>query len=192
MMRPATTIFPVLLSVPEADRRLNGPHRVKALSRLARQALMKSCAESGLQLESFPKNEQGVPQPVAGVHWSLTHKTDMVGGVAAAWPVGLDLETIRPVREALLAKVALADEWRLAGGDPQKDFFRFWTAKEAVLKAVGNGMVGLSPCRVAAVFDDTRMTLTYDGVCWPVAHLWFDGHVGALTAQHFSVSWTRF
>ena len=50
-----------------------------------------------------------------------------------------------------------------------------------MLKAVGKGMVGLSRCRVVAIIDDTRMTLTYDETRWPVVHCWFDGHVAALT-----------
>lgn len=190
MTQAASEIFPVILPVPDVDQRRRGRDKVKALSRLARTALMKSCEKSGLRLDTFPKNEKGVPLPVGGVHWSLTHKSDMVGGVAALLPVGMDLERIRPVSDALLAKVANDDEWQLAGGSRQNDFFRFWTAKEAVLKAVGRGMAGLSRCRVAAVFDDTRMTLTYDGSRWPVAHFWFDGHVAALAAQHVAVSWT--
>jgi 4'-phosphopantetheinyl transferase len=191
MTPAATTIYPVIMSVSEAHQRLNGRDKVKALSRLARSALMKSCEKSGLHLGRFPKNQKGVPLPVGGVHWSLTHKSDMVGGVAAALPVGMDLETIRPVSEALLAKVANEDEWKLVGGNRRNNFFRFWTAKEAVLKAVGKGMVGLSNCRVAAVVDDTHMLLTYHESRWPVVHFWFDDHVAALTARHFSVSWTR-
>ena len=189
-MRTITTLYPVLLPVPQADRRLSGRDKVKALSRLARLALMKSCEKSGLCLDTFPKNEKGVPLPVGGVHWSLTHKSDMVGGVAASLPVGVDLETIRPIKDALLAKVAGEDEWQLVSGDRQKSFFRFWTAKEAVLKAVGKGMAGLSRCRVVEIVDDTRMMVTYDGSRWPVAHFWFDGHVAALTPHHFTVSWT--
>ena len=187
MMQPR--LFPVILPVPDADKRLNGRERVKALSRLARLALMRSCEQSGLHLDTFPKSETGVPLAVNGVHWSLSHKADMVGGVAALSPVGLDLETVRPVNDALLAKVADGDEWQLVGGDRQRAFFRFWTAKEAVLKAVGKGMAGLSRCRVLAVADDTRMTLSYGHDQWPVAHYWFDGHVAALTARHFSVAW---
>jgi 4'-phosphopantetheinyl transferase len=192
MIQSAPTIFPVILPVSDADQRLDGRDKVKALSRLARSALMQSCEKSGLHLDAFPKNEKGAPLPVGGVHWSVTHKSDMVGGVAAPLPVGMDLETIRPVSDALLAKVGNDDEWRLVEGDRQINFFRFWTAKEAVLKAVGKGMAGLSRCRVAAVLDDARMTLTYDGHRWPVAHCWFDGRVAALTASRFSVSWTRF
>ena len=190
MMQAATQLFPVILPVSDAAQRLNGRDKVKALSRLARSALMKSCEKMGLHLDSFPKNQKGVPLPVGGVHWSLTHKSDMVGGVAAAMPVGMDLETIRPVSDALLAKVANDDEWQLMGGDPQSAFFRFWTAKEAVLKAIGKGMAGLSRCRVVAVVDDTRMTLAYDDTRWPVAHFWFDDHVAALTAHHYYVSWS--
>lgn len=192
MTQAAATIFPVILPVPDADQRLTGRDKVKALSRLARSALMESCKKSGLHLEAFPKDEKGVPLPLGGVHWSLTHKSDRVGGVASLLPVGMDLETIRPVSDALLSKVANEDEWRLVGGNRQNNFFRFWTAKEAVLKAVGKGMVGLSRCRVVAVVDDTHMTVTYDETRWPVAHFWFDGHVAALTARHFSVAWTLF
>ena len=190
MMETAPTLYPVILPVPDADRHLKGRDKVQALSRLARSALTISCERSGLSLDGLPKDEKGVPLPVDGVHWSLTHKSDVVGGVAAPLPVGMDLETIRPVSDALLAKVADADEWQLVGGDRQRHFFRFWTAKEAVLKAVGKGMAGLTRCRVKAVVDDTRMMLAYDDTRWPVAHFWFDGHVAAITPHHLDVVWT--
>ena len=123
MTQAANQLFPVILPVSDTDKRLNGRDKVKALSRLARSALMKSCEKSGLHLEVFPKNEKGVPLPVDGVHWSLTHKSEMVGGVASLLPVGMDLETIRPVNDALLAKVADDDEWQLVGGDRAKGLF---------------------------------------------------------------------
>ena len=189
-MAPATPFFPVILPVPESDRPLKGREKVQALSRLARVALARSCQESGLRLNALPKNDQGVPLPLDGVYWSVSHKSDVVGGVAASLPVGMDLETIRPVSEALLAKVAGEDEWRLIRGNRQRHFFRFWTAKEAVLKAVGKGMAGLSHCRVAAIVDDTRMMLVYDDTRWPVTHFWFHGHVAALTSHDADVSWT--
>ncbi|WP_372683174.1 4'-phosphopantetheinyl transferase superfamily protein [Desulfosarcina sp.] len=190
MTHASTQLFPVILPVSDADQRLHGRDKVKALSRLARTALMTSCEKSGLYLDAFPKNEKRVPIPVGGVYWSLTHKSDMVGGVASLLPVGMDLETIRPVNDALLAKVADDSEWQLVDGDRQRAFFRFWTAKEAVLKAVGKGMVGLSRCRVVAIADDARMTLTYEETRWPVAHFWLGGHVAALTTHHLDVFWT--
>ncbi|MGA6925584.1 MAG: 4'-phosphopantetheinyl transferase superfamily protein [Desulfosarcina sp.] len=187
----ADTLYPVIIPVPDARRFLKGRDKVAALSRLARVALAESCRKSDLRLDGLPKNENGVPLPVDGVHWSLTHKSDVVGGVASRLPVGIDLETIRPVSDALCAKVADRREWLLVGEkDRSMAFFRIWTAKEAVLKAVGKGMAGLSRCRVTAVDDRSRMTLTYDGACWAVAHFWFDDHVAALTCHHFEVAWS--
>jgi 4'-phosphopantetheinyl transferase len=177
------------MPVPDTERSLAGRQKVRSLSRLARQALKHSCRISGLRLDRFPKDADGVPLPVEGVHWSISHKSDVVGGVAAPLPVGFDLETLRPVNDALLARVADAEEWRLASGQGQKAFFRFWTAKEAVLKAEGKGFAGLSRCRIVEIADETRMVLTFDGRRWPVIHYWFDGHVAALTPHQLEVSW---
>ena len=184
-----TTIYPVILPVSERDRERKGREQVRSLSRHARAALKLSCEKSGLALNTLPKDDQGVPLPVDGVYWSLSHKAAIAGGVASTQPVGLDLETVRPVSAALLAKVADETEWRLAGQRRALDFFRFWTAKEAVLKAVGKGMAGLSRCRVVKIVDEARMTLTYEGARWPVEHIWFDGHVAALASMQFEISW---
>jgi 4'-phosphopantetheinyl transferase len=190
MNLPATTIHPVILSVPPVVQALTGREKVKALSRHARGALMQSCQRSGLRLNALPKDDRGVPLPVDGIHWSVSHKSDIVGGVAAPLPVGLDLETIRPVSDALMRKVAGEDEWALAAGDRQTLFFRFWTAKEAVLKAEGKGIAGLSRCRILEILDDSRMTVTYDATRWPVVHCQFDRHMAALTSHHYRVAWT--
>lgn len=189
MNQSATTLYPVLMPVPEGQMALKGRDKVATLSRLARKALTRSCAKSGFKLDSLPKSENGAPIPVNGVHWSLSHKTGIVGGVAAPLPVGLDLETIRPVSDGLMSKVAGDAEWRLVSGDRQHTFFRFWTAKEAVLKAVGKGIVGLSHCRVAEIIDATHMTLTYFEQRWPVSHYWFENHVAAITSHTFDVNW---
>jgi len=189
MSLPADMIYPVILPVPAPDQQRKGREKVKFLSRYARMALEQSCAKSGLRLGDLPKDDQGVPLPVDGVSWSLSHKSAIVGGVAATLPVGLDLETVRPVKQALLARVADDAEWRLAGDREASTFFRFWTAKEAVLKAVGKGMAGLSRCRVVEIETLTRMILTYDNRPWPVEHCWFGDHTAAIALQQGTVVW---
>ena len=190
MNSPLTPLYPVIEPVPQPDRALKGREKVVRLSQLARLALRRSCRISGLRLDTLPKDKDGVPLPVDGVYWSLSHKSEIVGGVAAPMPVGIDLETLRPINAALLDRVADADEWRLVGGgQSEKTFFRFWTAKEAVLKAEGKGFAGISRCRIAEIIDPTRMVLTFDDRPWPVVHFWFDNHVAAITADHFTVDW---
>ncbi|PID40194.1 MAG: hypothetical protein CR984_04485 [Proteobacteria bacterium] len=185
-----TTIYPVILPVSEKEQGHKGREKVRFLSRHARAALRRSCQQIGVTLEALPKDDQGVPLPVNGVYWSLSHKSAIVGGVASRKPIGLDLETIRPVRDGLLDKVADETEWRLAGAKDERTFFRFWTAKESVLKAVGKGMAGLSYCRILAVMDDNHMILTYGNVQWPVAHCWFGNHVAAIASHHFLIDWS--
>lgn len=190
-MRPSTdTICPVILPVSAVDQQRKGREKVKFLSRYARLALERSCAKSGLCLESLPKDDQGAPLPVDGVYWSLSHKSAIVGGVAATLPVGLDLETVRPVKQALLARVGDDAEWRLTGNRDAITFFRFWTAKEAVLKAVGKGMAGLSRCRIVEIKTPTRMILTYDNLPWPVEHRWLGDHVAAIAVQQGTLVWS--
>ncbi len=188
-MKSVSTLFPVISTVSEAHRRLTGRQMVQNLSRLARLALDRSCRISGLRLERLIKDDEGVPLPENGIYWSLSHKRDVVGGVAAPKRVGFDLETIHPVNDMLFSKVADGDEWNLMAGDRTLNFYRMWTAKEAVVKAVGKGIAGLSRCRIVSVVDDYRMNLTYDETPWLVVHHWFDNHVAALTSHHFEVSW---
>ncbi|BBO78838.1 hypothetical protein DSCW_62550 [Desulfosarcina widdelii] len=189
MSKSADTIYPVILPVPATDQQRKGREMVRFLSRYARLALAQSFEKSGLLLGDLPKDDQGAPLPVDGVYWSLSHKSAIVGAVAATLPVGLDLETVRPVNQALLARVADDAEWRLAGDQEPTSFFRFWTAKEAVLKAVGKGMAGLSRCRIVEIETPTQMILTYDSLPWPVEHRWFGDHVAAISVQQGTVVW---
>ena len=57
--------------------------------------------------------------------------------------MGIDIEQVRSVKDGVMAKIADEQEWALAGGKAPESFFRFWTAKEAVLKAMGVGFTGL-------------------------------------------------
>lgn len=180
---------PVIMPVPDKDRRLVGRDRVRALSRNARRALLMSAEKSGVTLKSLSKNEDGAPLPENGIHWSLSHKLDFVAGVAAPFSVGIDIEKIKPCSEALMKKVADEKEWALGTGDPLHLFFRFWTAKEAVLKVAGKGIFNLSRCKIDAVTDRFNMSLSYDGNLWHVEHFYFSGHVAAVTPRSFEVSW---
>ena len=89
----------------------------------------------------------------------------------------------------VMRKTATEEEWRLTNQDPATMFFRYWTAKEAVLKAVGIGISGLSQCRVKAVPDDSHLRLEYAGGIYRVEHFFFDGHVASVVKNRFQVDW---
>ena len=184
-------IYPVILPVPAEIQHLPPKQRVQALSACARQALALSAERFGVRLGPLEKDARGAPIPCHGNFWSLSHKPDYVGGVVAPAAIGLDIERLRPCSAGLRRKTADAAEWALMGhGDMQTTFFRYWTAKEAVLKTRGEGLRDLSRCRIAHILDPTRLRVDYAGKTWTVEHFFFDGHVAAIAAGGFRVEWT--
>lgn len=90
----------------------------------------------------------------ADFHFNVTHSGERGLIAIASRRVGADLEAVRPMPNAagLVGRffgpeereqfAALPDELKLAG------FFRGWTCKEALLKAVGTGIQNVDKCVV--------------------------------------------
>jgi 4'-phosphopantetheinyl transferase len=185
-----TPIYPVILSVPEKKRVLTGREKVWFLSNFARQALRVSAHKRGITLGELSKNENGAPIPINGFFWSITHKADYVGGVAAPYRIGLDIEKIRPFSTKLLEKTGSDEEWGLAVSDPQILFFRYWTSKEAVLKAAGRGIGDLTKCRVSKVMDENHLIITHENQSWLLEHFFFEDHIASVVCLNDPIQWT--
>jgi 4'-phosphopantetheinyl transferase len=189
---PPPTLHPVILAVSETDRSLDRREKVKALGRQARSALRLSANFSGVSLDikALEKGDLGAPMPQGETHWSLSHKAFFAAAVTAPYPVGIDIEMVKPVKEGLYDRIADEQEWLLASEKNSVAFFRFWTAKEAVLKAIGKGMTGLDHCRVIKIHDDHQIRLSFNGSPWSVIHHWVDErHLVAVTSKGEPISW---
>jgi len=183
-------IFPVILAVPESEKNLNGRQKVAALSTLARFALEVSSRKSGVSLGCLIKNDDGAPVPFDGNFWSVTHKTEFVGGVTARTETGIDIEKIKCCSEALCHKIADPLEWALSDSDRDILFFRFWTSKEAVLKAAGKGISGLSDCRIEKILNDRSLVVKYKNKIWEIQHYFFGSHIASVVTNGFDVEWS--
>ena len=182
-------LFPVVLAVPDAVADRCGRDRHRQLQTLARQAVLRAAKRAGHLLERFDQDPNGAPRPWGGIFWSLSHKPSRVAGVTAAAPVGIDLETLRPMAAGMYARTGQAAEWDALGGRTPANFFRLWTAKEAVLKAVGTGLRDLGRCGLIDVADG-ELVMTHAGRRWTVRQRLFGSHLVAVTAaSDFSVEW---
>ena len=183
------TIYPVILAVPESVKYQMPKERVQFLSRHARRALAISAEKSGVRLGKLEQDERNAPLPVDGIYWSITHKTEYVGGVIAPYPVGIDIEKICSRTKALFQKIATDAEWSLAD-KTVKTFFRYWTAKEAVLKAGSIGLRALSKCRVIQVPDEQHLDIEYDAGTYRIQHHYYDDHIASIVKNSFNIDWT--
>ena len=185
-------IHPVILAVPGDVKNYKPRERVKFLSRHARRALEKSAEISSLKIDRLEKDENGAPLPFNDIYWSITHKTQYVGGVVAPTPIGIDIERIRECSRGLFAKTAGDREWALA--DPGKNslttFFRYWTSKEALVKTSGSGLKDLLKCQVTRVIDDRHLIIRYLDREWLIEHFYFEDHIASITQDSYQIDWT--
>ena len=189
-LKKAAVLHPVIMPVPADDRRLKGRQMVDALRRVARDALMHSARISQLTLGNLEKDANGAPLPSNGLYWSLSHKSANVAAVVAPHPIGIDIEALGSAKSDLYRRIASAGEWDLAPVASDHFFFRYWTAKEAVLKAVGKGLTALSRCRIHKIVDDTHMEVSYDDTIWQIVQYYTeDDHLVAVTAAGDPIQW---
>ena len=167
-----------------------GKERTAALSRLARECAAASALKSNLAVKIFETDESGVPLPSNGVFWSLSHKPEIVAGIASTKEVGIDIEKLKPVSAAVFTRIVDETE---AVHFPVRDrmlvFFRVFTAKEAVLKKIGIGMRGLSKAKIHGVLDDTTLLVRYGDKNYPVEHFYFDGYLASVTKDNLDIEW---
>jgi 4'-phosphopantetheinyl transferase len=116
----------------------------------------------------------GKPRLMPGVHprieWSISHAGDrVVVAMALEIPLGVDVEvSTRALPVDQLARMVLSDQEigmlkRLADKERARGFLRFWTRKEAILKASGQGLA--LPLRSLTVSgpDDAPRLVSWSG-----------------------------
>jgi 4'-phosphopantetheinyl transferase len=181
-------LYPVILAVPDTIRDLKPKDRVSFLSRHARRALAISAGKSRVTLGELAQDERNAPLPFDGTYWSITHKSEYVAGVVAPSPIGIDIEKMYARAKSLYHKTASEAEWALADRSVTT-FFRYWTSKEAVIKAAGTGLKDLLKCRVIRIEDDHHLEIEYETRKWRIEHTYFEDHIASIVQNDFTISW---
>ncbi len=116
--------------------------------RAAKRVILAGYTGGAPEALLFELGPHGKPHLSAGPAFSYS-SSGACGLLAAGGdrPLGVDVERIREVLDAAaLARGVFTPEelaaWRTTGGDGCASFLRVWTRKEAILKALGLGLVG--------------------------------------------------
>ena len=118
-----------------------------------RQSLSPEANEQEWRETKWLYNEHGKPYIAGGPYFSLSHCKEAIAVAISDLPVGIDVESIRPAKEELIARVMSEEEKRkvesvmcnVDGGmcnvERDRMFTRLWTQKEAIVKAQGTGIL---------------------------------------------------
>ena len=122
-------------------------HRNDALRSMAAELLLfHALTESGIDPRSVSvcETEEGKPhlEGVRDFHFNLSHSGSLAVCAVSFLPVGCDVQKITGAKLELARRFA-PEEYEIITahtGDKARDLlFRFWTAKESYIKAVGTG-----------------------------------------------------
>ncbi len=116
------------------------------------------CEPTSLQFDYGPHGKPSLAH--SPWQFNLSHGGDLLLYAIAPYPIGIDVEPMRP-----RAMAKLAQRWfqpqeaaailALPPAQQQAAFFATWTRKEAYLKATGEGLAGLSQVEVSTALEPT-------------------------------------
>jgi 4'-phosphopantetheinyl transferase len=169
---PALAHYQTLLSADEqarADRFKFGGHRQHFIAaRGILRTLLSRYLPISPQALQFTYGTHGKPALApATLQFNLAHSQGLaLYAITRDRPVGIDLEQLRPLTDltALAQRCFAASECAaLAQLDPTQQipaFFRYWTCKEAYLKATGTGLSQLQGLAIALTPNQPARLLT--------------------------------
>jgi 4'-phosphopantetheinyl transferase len=147
-----------LLAIDERRRaeqfQLDAPRMRFAIARAALRVLLGryldvTPADVGLTVDRFGKPRLDALQHEADLRFNLAHSGNRaVIAVTRSCEIGVDVEERRSVRHAdhiarrYFHTIEMQSILAALPRDRDATFLRFWTAKEAVLKAAGTGIIG--------------------------------------------------
>jgi 4'-phosphopantetheinyl transferase len=154
--------------------------RCLASEALLRYALREEC-QIDLDAATVAETELGKPYLAdhPGVQFNLSRSGEWIACAMAEEPVGGDVEVVRPISDLPAAQfMSGVEHERFLALDPDArvgDFYRLWTVKKSVLKALGTGF-SVDPRLVTLMHVNGRVRIEtipapYDRSCWDVRAL---------------------
>lgn len=181
----------------EKKRKIQGYYRIEDAQRslwgdiLARYAISKSAAIENKQIV-FGDNGYGKPVLLgsSAIHFNISHSGSRVACAIDNRPVGIDVESIKPVDLKIAERFFSKDEYReLLEKDEEMRltyFYMLWTLKESYIKADGKGLAIPLDSFTVSIRNDRVFIQTSDGSpnYFFKQHKLEDTHMLSVCARH--------
>ena len=115
-------------------------------SLIGKLLLIEALQDSGLQkidLSLLTYNQYGRPSIPGIIDFNISHSGTLVlCAIATSGSIGIDAEALKPINKMDFYNCWTPTEAKAIYDDPDdyKTFYSHWTKKEAVVKAIGNGL----------------------------------------------------
>ena len=103
------------------------------------QLYQRGCTDFTMEYGRLGKPSlQAYPQ----LPFNLSHANGICVSAVGSFPMGVDVEPIRPLRPKVIRRICTEEERQLIAqaSNPDEAFFRIWTLKESYVKAIGIGV----------------------------------------------------
>ncbi len=109
--------------------------------------------EFGIKNVLLCREESGKPYLCdSELYVSISHCDDIAVCAVDTTPLGIDIERIKDINDALIERVCTDEEKQyVSGGDFKKRFFEIWTKKEAYFKKQGTGITNFKSVNVLSL-----------------------------------------
>ena len=108
------------------------------------QRILADILKRDYHIEEMPellKDEMGKPYFADGeIHFNVSHSEEYLAIAVSKYPIGVDIQGPKNIREGMYKKVVQPAEAELIGQEREQDFLRLWTLKESFVKAEGRGL----------------------------------------------------
>ena len=136
----------MLYAVRYEDRFASRPEELshqRALSERLLQWALKE--EFGLELSALVRGKGASGKPYflgCPIQFSVSHTRGLVCCGLSRTPLGVDAESPRPCKEALIQRACTQEELAWLAGQKEREtaFLSLWTLKESVMKLSGQGL----------------------------------------------------
>ena len=149
-----------MVSAQRREQALRYKHTLGQFCCLKSWGMLKEGLEAmGYGLRDWQFNEHGKPFIPGGPYFSISHCKEGIAVAISDEPIGIDIEGIRHADEELIRRTMNEEERLRVMGDGLRDrrFTRLWTQKEAVVKAIGTGIVSFE--QLQAILDNGQWAL---------------------------------